>query len=415
MTGNANTGYADHDVVIVGGSLAAQVLAERLSERPALHVALINAPETQAQAGNLPMPWLPGQPSDYDGWAERGNEGWAFADVLPFLHRAQIHAGPPRAEQPSLLRALRQAAHQADLLLHDDFNGTHAYPPSAQPKPTLCMINGATVERIVFDGRRAIGVQVRLADGQQRVLRARKEVVVSAGTLRSPQLLMVSGIGEPLELRAQGVPLLQALPGVGRHLCAQLDATLPASSNAEPTVAPAGGLLQLDPAAARPDIQLIFTPAQQPQCLRLTLLYPRSRGAVTLDGPTMRTPPRITPPTLLHSDMARMVEGVKLAQKLLRMPALAAYASLPVHHGDEHALAQQLRSRCDRMARPAGACRMGYDILAVVDPQLRVHGVQGLRIVDASVMPTLVGGHTAVAEMLIAEKAAALMRMAMQG
>jgi choline dehydrogenase-like flavoprotein len=397
---NDHGDHGDHDVVIVGGSVAATVLAGRLSQHPALRVAWVGGaePHTDAAAAErwlTPCPW--GAASDYDAWAERGNGGWAFADVLP-------HGGPAPHEVPA----------GNDLRVFD----------------------GAVAERIVFDGRRAAGVQIRLGNGETRLLQARREVVVSAGALRSPHLLMVSGLGEPYELRAHGITALHALPGVGRHLCAHVDVSFnPVPLNPVPlNPAPfnhqanggahVGGLLKLDLSAHQPDLHVIVTlnaasarTAARLSC-RLTLLYPRARGAVTLAGPTVHTPARIDPPSLLHSDTARLVAGFKHAQQLMRLPALAAHAAqAPFSLGTtrEPAVAKLVRSRSNPMARPVGTCRMGYDILSVVDPQLRVHGVQGLRVVDASVMPTLVGGDAAAVEVMIANKAATLMRLAMQG
>jgi choline dehydrogenase-like flavoprotein len=390
VAGDAPTVNNDHDVVIVGGSVAATVLADRLSQHPALCVAWVNAaephtPDTAAERWLTPCAW--GAASDYDAWAERGNDGWAFADVLP-------HCGPA----PHL-------------------------PPAGND---LRVFEGAVAERIVFDGRRAAGVQIRLGNGEPRLLQARREVVVSAGALRSPQLLMVSGLGEPHELRAHGIDALHALPGVGRHLCAHIDVSfnpMPFKHQADDDTH-VGGLLKLDPSAHQPDMHVIVTTkaasartAARLSC-RLTLLYPRARGAVTLGGPTVHTPARIDPPSLLHSDTARLVAGLKHAQQLMRLPALAAHAAqAPFSLGttSEHAAAKLVRSRSNPMARPVGTCRMGYDILSVVDPQLRVHGVQGLRVVDASVMPTLVGGDAVAVEVMIANKAATLMRLAMQG
>ncbi|MFO1327524.1 MAG: GMC family oxidoreductase N-terminal domain-containing protein [Rubrivivax sp.] len=435
------------------------------------------------------MVYTRGHRHDYDQWAAMGNAGWCYDEVLPYFLRAEDNErlGAPwhgrggplpvsdlRTDNPFLGHFV-QAARQAGFPLNDDFNGAEqeglgvyqvtqrggerwstarAYlHPVMAKRPNLAVFTHAQAQRVRFEGRRATGVLIR-HQGQDLSLQARREVVLSAGAFHSPQLLMVSGVGDGSMLQAQGIAPVHHLPGVGRNLQDHVDfvfahevrsTDLPGVSVGgavrlwreigryrqqrrgmlTSNFAEAGGFLRLTPASAAPDLQLHFVTAIVDDHARrlhlahglschVCLLRPRSRGSVGLDGPTMATPPRIDPRYFDDErDLDDLVQGFKLTRRLLQAPALARHlvrdlVTAGVHSDDD--IRAVLRRRCDTIYHPAGSCAMGRGPLAVVDAQLRVHGIEGLRVVDASVMPTIVGGNPSAPVVMMAEKAADLMR-----
>jgi choline dehydrogenase-like flavoprotein len=437
------------------------------------------------------MVYMRGHHSDYDSWAAAGNPGWAYEDVLPYFKRAEhnetLHddfhgrGGPlnvawPRTDNPfhqHFLAAARQAGHA----INPDFNGAEqegmglnqvtqkngerwstyqAYLKPALSRPNLRVLTGACVQRLLFDpqgDRRVVGVSFRQG-GQVRQARARSEVLLCAGALQSPQLLMVSGIGPETELAGQGIALRHALPGVGRNLQDHIDfvfgwrtrgtdllgLSVPGSvrlvremlrwryrrrGQLSSNYAEMGGFMRLSSQSTAPELQLMVVTALLDDHARklhwghglschLVLLRPRSRGLVGLDGPTMDRPPRIDPRFFSEAqDVEDMVAGFKMTRQLMGQPALARHLVkdlFTAHVRSDDDIRTVLRQRCDTVYHPVGTCRMGNDALAVVDAQLRVHGVAGLRVVDASVMPTLPGGNTNAPTVMVAEKAADLIR-----
>ena len=525
----------EFDFVIAGGGSAGCVLAARLSEDPALRVALIEAggdgrsalvripagtvamlptrlnnwafqtvaqPGLNGRRGYQPrgralggssainaMVYIRGHRSDYDHWAALGNAGWGYDDVLPYFRKAEgnqrlgapwhgsdgpLSVADSRTDSP-FHRVFRDAAREAGFAWNDDFNGceqeglglyqvtqrdgercsaAHAYLfPAMARRPNLVVHTHTLAQRIVFEGRRAAGVQV-LQQGQPRLLRARREVIVCAGALQSPQLLMVSGIGDAPALARFGVPSLHHLPGVGRNLHDHIDFAFccrvpePALAGVSlrgslhllrewrrydrerrgllsTNFAEAGGFVRLRPDSAAPEIQLMLITGmvddhgRRPHLghglsLHTTLLRPRSRGSVELAGPTMATPPRVDPRFYEHpADLAEMVQGFRVGRRLLSAASFAQRITRELYSADAHSddqIRALLRARSDTVYHPVGSCRMGKDDMAVVDAELRVHGVQALRVVDASVMPRIVGGNTNAPTIMIAEKAAELIR-----
>ncbi len=436
------------------------------------------------------MVYARGQRQDYDDWATLGNAGWAFDDVLPYFKRAEHNERGADAFHgvggPLNVMDLRssnrfgelfvQAGVQAGFTRNADFNGTEqegvgafqvthrngerfsaakAYITPHLTRPNLKVITGGHATRILLDGKRAVGVEYRHG-GQAHALNARREVLLSAGALQSPQLLLLSGIGPGAELQRLGIAVVHDLPGVGKHLHDHVDVvqvinalhlkdlfglsftgalnTLKGilewrsqrSGMLTTNFAEAGGFIKSTPGEARPDLQLHFVIGKlidhgrkvvfgHGYSCHVCLLRPRSRGSLKLASPDPLAPPAIDPNFLADSDdVARMVRGFRLMRHILAQPALAG------HRGTELAasanarsdaqIEQFIRDRADTIYHPVGSCRMGAGPLDVVDAQLRVHGVQGLRVVDASIMPNIVSGNTNAPTIMIGEKAADMIR-----
>ncbi|NJM81860.1 MAG: FAD-binding protein [Tabrizicola sp.] len=345
----------------------------------------------------------------------------------------QFHHGPKRGERCS---------------------AAAAYLHPAMARPNLTVMTATRAERILLDGHRATGLLVR-RQGRQIALQARREVIVSLGSFGSPQLLMLSGIGPEDELRQHRIPVIHALPGVGQNLQDHLDHVISYTSPRRDVVglnpagllrlmkaglawrktgtglfaspmAEGGAFLRSDPGLSRPDLQLHFVVGIVDQHLRrlhladgfschVCVLRPESRGTVGLADPNPRSAPRIDPNFLSDPrDLQTLVAGARIMDTILAAAPLAPWRGrrfYPVD-GSDAALIADIRARADTIYHPVGTCRMGHDPLAVTDPDLRVRGIAGLRVVDASVMPRLVGGNTNAPTIMIAERAADLIAAA---
>lgn len=422
-----------------------------------------------------------GQPQDYDDWAATGCSGWTWRDVLPVFRRIEDNArgaddwhgtGGPLAvsdlRSPSpLSRAFVEAAVQCGYSRNDDFNGPRqegvglyqvyqkdgrrldagrAYLGDGRAWPNLRVLAGRPAQRILFEGRRASGVLV----GGRRLL-VRREVVVCAGAIGSPQLLMLSGIGPAAHLRELGLPVLHDAPDVGEHLQDHVDYTTnlrvraPGLIGTNPATivriarsigafrvrgegmltsnaAEAGGFIRSRAELDRPDLQLHFCIGMvddhnrrmhlsSGMALHVCVLRPASRGRVRLASSDVDDAPLIDPGFLsAPQDMALLLEGARIAQRILGAPALAAYRGRRLHGSgteDDDGLRALIRAHADTIYHPVGTCRMGADARAVVDPRLRVRGVDGLRVADASIMPALISGNTQAPAAMIGERAAA--------
>ena len=432
------------------------------------------------------MVYTRGHRSDYDRWAELGNPGWGYEEVLPYFRKAESNVrgssryhdgdGPLHVSDSELRYTISkvfiEAARQTGMPISEDFNGEQyegfgayqftiangrrcstavAYLHPAMTRPNLTVKTEAEVVAIEFDGKRAVGVTCDHKGGRSSV-RANREVIVSAGAYNTPQLLMLSGVGDPDELKAQGIGLVHALPGVGKNLQEHADAAVLTTSHfhggvqlsligvlqmvgegveyygahlgkLRASVTEAGGFLKTDPSLAVPDVQIHTIPllfddsgrdlrlmSQDGYSCHVCCLRPKSRGTVGLASANPAHAPVIDHKFFTHpDDLKTLVAGVRLVRKILAAPAFEPYRKEELHPGAEkesdEAIGQAVKDKLGIVYHPVGTCRMGSDDTAVVDPQLRVQGVEGLRVVDASIMPTLLGGNTNAPTIMIAEKA----------
>ena len=438
------------------------------------------------------MIYTRGHPSDYDRWAAEGNAGWSWDEVLPWFRKAEHNERGADAfhgaDGPLNVMDLRspnrfgpvfvEAAKQAGYPENHDFNGpeqegvglyqvTHkdgerfsaakAYLAPNRHRPNLHVVTGAHATRVLLEGRRAVGVACR-CDGRELELRARREVILSAGALLSPQLLMLSGIGPAEHLREHGIALAHHLPGVGQNLHDHVDVVQVVDApqltdlfglsftgmvNAVKGIlewrshrtgllttnfAEAGGFIRSAPGEPLPDLQLHFVIGKLVDHGRKTvfghgyschvcLLRPKSRGSLTLGSADPLAAPRIDPNFLADpDDVSRLVRGFKVMRHILEQPALAGLRGreLAASAGarDDASIEAFIRNHADTIYHPVGTCRMGNGPMDVVDAQLRVRGIEALRVVDASIMPSIVGGNTNAPVIMVAEKAADLIRQA---
>lgn len=432
------------------------------------------------------MCYIRGHARDYDEWEQLGCTGWNWDAVLPYFRKSEgnvrgadaFHGsdGPLTVSDPRYLNPLSpvflQAAQQAGFPACDDFNGADqngfghyqttirngqrcssavAYLNPIRKRENLKIISKATASRIIFEEGRASAVVYAIAGKGAYCEAASCEVIVCGGSINSPQLLMLSGIGPAAQLHQHGIAVVADSPGVGGNLQDHLDVcTLqkctrdisydqtnplgaglrfllfkqgPGTSN----IAESGGFWRSSLAEdARPDIQFHFVPAQLDDhgrhklpgsgyTLHACFLRPKSRGRLSLSGNSIAHKPRIDAGYLSDAegfDMKVMREAVKLSRHLLAQPAFDAFRGAEVFPGNtvqsDADLERFIREKAESIYHPVGTCKMGAcdDPQAVVDPQCRVKGVRGLRVVDASVMPKLIGGNTNAPTIMIAERVA---------
>ncbi|ETF01598.1 choline dehydrogenase [Advenella kashmirensis W13003] len=433
--------------------------------------------------------FIRGQPQDYDEWAEAGNTGWAWRDVLPYFIKSEhntrgegpLHGtgGPLWAshmtEHNPLMEAIFDAATEMGLPRNDDFNGASqegagyyqffvkngrrcsaavAYLKPAMRRANLHVETEALAEKILFKDAQATGIQYR-QHGRLKHAYAHKEVIVAAGALQSPHLLMLSGVGDEQQLRKHGIVPVHHLRGVGKNLQDHFNAKLvyrvsrPLTLNDSLSTlsgkiglgmnyllrrqgalawpAATGGLFaRALPDSLRPDIQCHFglLSAEGKRyiphkfsgaTLQVCQLRPESRGEITLKSNNPAEPPLIDA-NYLSTDLDRrcMLEGLKLTRRLAQQKALQEYFTEEYQPGkdvmSDDDLLDYIRETSATIFHPAGTCKMGEDKEAVVNARLQVHGVAGLRIVDCSIMPTLVSGNTNAPVIMIAEKASEMIQ-----
>jgi choline dehydrogenase len=429
--------------------------------------------------------WVRGHRVDYDGWAE-SCPGWSWEEVLPYFKRAEHRVGSNaggvygtsgpqfiselRDPNPTTLAFLAACAElgmrrleELNELDNTGFSLTpvtqrrglrhsaaDAYLRPVRRRPNLTVVTGAYVQRILFDGARATGVEYREAAGVTQRVTVSGELILSAGAIKSPQLLMLSGVGDPEQLRAVGVEPRHELVGVGANLqdhlvclitvhCLKPVTLVAADSRGQlarfllgrrgmltSSVNEAIAYVRSDPALAAPDFELIWLPAPLldggltlPPTHGLTLavlfLQPDSRGHIGLASADPAEPPVIDPGYLTaESDLRNLVAGLRIAEPLCDTAALRPYVGAPMAPWpgkvDDAKLATFVRETAVTAFHPVGTCRMGSNDAAVVDCELRVRGLDGLRVVDASVMPRIIRGHTQAPTVMIAERAADFIR-----
>ncbi|OTG95623.1 GMC family oxidoreductase [Acinetobacter sp. ANC 3832] len=430
------------------------------------------------------MIYIRGHRQDYDNWSASGNAGWSYDEVLPYFIKSEnnerIHdqyhgnSGPLsvtdlHSDNPLQQRYLNAAKEQGFPIL-DDFNGaeqeglgvyqvTHingercsaarAYLFPHMQRPNLTVITQALTQRILIENNVAIGVEYK-HQGQVKQIRARREVLLSAGAIQSPQILMLSGVGDQQELNQHGIEVKKHLPGVGKNFHDHPDfifaykvkdiqgtfgLSIPGTIDLFKQIgryrnerrglmttnfAECGGFLKSSPEQVLPNLQLHFVVALVDNHARtmhtghgischVCLLNPKSRGTIKLSGASVDDPLLIDPNFYDDDwDLEEMVKGFKVTKKLMEADAFKSIVKEDLFTAKvqtDEDIRQILRDRSDTVYHPVGSCKMGVDEMAVVDPQLRVYGIQSLRVVDASIMPTVVNGNTNAPVIMIAEKA----------
>jgi len=434
------------------------------------------------------MVYIRGNAADYDHWRQLGNTGWSHDDVLPYFRKLEDNArgadefhgtGGPQAvsEQRDfhpLGRAHLEAAVQAGYPLNPDFNGAtqegfgryqvtqrtgrrwstaRGYLRPARKRPNLTVETGAFANRVIFEGRHAVGVEYAVGD-EVRVVRPKAEVILALGAFNSPQLLQLSGVGPAPLLREHGIDVVADMPGVGADMqdhylvrtvyrCKQpvtLNDVMQSRLRSAGTLlryalfrrgmmamaaVPTGGFFRSDPSLATPDLQhhiVLYSnggaTGKHGSTLHefsglsatIIMLRPESRGAVEIGSADPRAAPLIKSRYLsAEHDSQALMRGVRAVQEIMRQPALEPFVGDAVEPGadvvSDDDVIEYLRNFGNTGFHPTSTCRMGVDETAVVDPRLRVRGFEGLRVVDASIMPAVTSGNTNAPTIMIAEKA----------
>ncbi|MEP2455322.1 GMC family oxidoreductase N-terminal domain-containing protein [Roseibium sp.] len=440
------------------------------------------------------MVYIRGQHADFDDWEAEGNPGWGFADVLPYFKKMETNdqgesdyrggSGPQyvstmKRDLHPLCDVFLKGAQEAGYTYNPDFNGpgqegvglyqntakggfrmstARAYLGRARKRSNLDIQTKAHASRIVLEGQKAVGVAYRQG-GKEKTVTARKEVIVSAGAVNSPQLLMLSGIGDGAELKASGVEVAVHRPAVGKNLQDHLGVDYLYRSKV-PTlntqlhpwwgklyqgiryvltrrgplslgVNQAGGFVKTDTSPSRPNVQLYFSPVsytkapagQRPLMnpdpfpgflLGMQPTRPTSRGHIALRSSDPMAAPLIHPNSLsTEHDRNEMVEACRILRKIAESPAMQAVIDEEIAPGPsvqgEDDMLQDARARCSTVFHPVSTCRMGPNPDEnVVDARLRVYGVDGLRVADTSIFPTVTSGNTNAPAIMVGEKAAAI-------
>jgi choline dehydrogenase len=472
--------------------------------RPQLNWGFETTPQAALNGRRIPVPrghvlggsgsingmvYHRGYPRDYDDWAAAGATGWSYAEVLPYFTRSEnnenfpasaLHGrgGPMNVRFPPRPNTMTGDFIDAVRSLHfpacADFSGSNpegvglrqatirkgrrestarAMLRPALSRVNLTLLTGARARRIVFSGKRAVGIDAIRA-GQALHVSARREVILTMGAIQTPQLLLCSGVGDGTELARLGIAVVHHLPAVGRnlhdHLAAPvrmktsstapfglslrtvprglwslieyaLSASGPLASNVFESVA----FLRTDQSLDRPDFQFVFQPSNRatPQvplplghgfAISPVYLYPKSRGRLNIESPDPFARPLIDSGLLSNpEDLAPMIRAVQLCRRILGAAPFARYRATEVAPGPDvrtaDEIAEFIRATASTVHHPVGTCRMGTDLAAVVDPTLRVIGLEALRVADASIFPSIMGGNTNAPTVMVAERAADLL------
>jgi choline dehydrogenase len=441
------------------------------------------------------MLYVRGNPADFDGWAQMGCRGWSFDDVLPYFRKSENYVqggdvafrgkgGPLQVEDYRTILPLThrfvEAAQQAGFAYSKDLNGrmqegvgysqmtrkgrfrgstAQTFLAEAKGRSNLQVETEAIATRLLFEGKRCVGVTFRQR-GQDRALRAAREVILCGGAINSPHLLQISGVGPAAHLQSIGVPVVHELPGVGGNLqdhyvarvshraknavsINQLARGIRLAAEAVRFATTGRGALTFGvtsaqvfcrsrPELASPDLQLLFTPAsydaarfgqlerQAGMTVAVCPVRPDSRGTIMAHSADPLAAPLITPNYLSDPNDQRVLNaGIRFTRQIFASPAIAQHSVEETLPGpgvvSDDALADYARCYGTTIFHPVGTCRMGEGPAAVVDSRLRVHGMDGLRVIDASVMPTLTTGNTNAPTIMIAEKGAVMIREDAQG
>jgi choline dehydrogenase len=441
------------------------------------------------------MAYVRGNPQDYDHWAALGNKGWSYKEVLPYFIKSEHHEefGEPFHSQQGLLhvsfakypsplsKVFIEACAECGIPYNADYNSDRQFGASllqytiknnkrqstataflqpAMQRSNLALLTNTLVKRVLIEKNKAVGVELLTSKTASEEVYCNKEVIVSAGAIKSPQLLLLSGIGDASTLKHAGIEMQLHLPGVGSNLqdhvwtnVSNLTSIATANNDIKPINMLKGLLqylllnkgplcnspiettafLQTEPGLTRPDIQFHFAPFYTGDdyktdlynintfphtngCSILTiLLHPESRGSISINTNNPMCPPVIQPNFFQQEqDKATLLKGLKKAMEVADAQSLRLYSAGGLHHPVRHAsdevLVDHMCKSLETLYHPVGTCKMGSDEMAVVNEKLQVHGMMGLRVIDASIMPTIVSGNTNAACIMIGEKGSDLIK-----
>ena len=433
------------------------------------------------------MLYVRGQKEDYDEWAALGNKGWSYQDILPYFKKSECNErgaseyhggkGPLHVSDRPVFYPISnvfvEASKQVGFKETNDFNGAdqegvgmyqctikdgqrcgagRGYLKPAMARQQVNVIVEALVNRIVIENKKATGVEFT-RKGKRAIVSANKEVILSGGAINSPQVLMLSGIGDKAQLEKHGIDCIQHLPGVGKNLQEHVDACVLVNSKKSDgftaslsgllkmtpdtlkymwnkkgklanSILEAGGFIKTKASLDRPDVQLHMVPllfddngrdlklmSKDGYSCHVCVLRPKSTGEVSLVSAKPTDAPEIDFNFFSHpDDKAVLVDGIKQVRKILAAPAFDGHRGDEVHPGaniqSDDDIFEKCLERLGTVFHPVGTCKMGQDELAVVDSELKVYGIDRLRVVDASIMPNLISGNTNAPTIAIAEKAA---------
>ncbi|MBG1245102.1 GMC family oxidoreductase [Nostoc sp. NZL] len=414
------------------------------------------------------MVYMRGNPRDYDHWQSLGNPGWSYQDILPYFKKSEhqqrgaseFHGVDGELSVTDLIAPAVVSQRFVDAAVelgydhNPDVNGKQqsgaglyqltikdgkrhsaaaAFLVPILQRPNLTVTTGALVTRLLFENARTVGVEY-LHEGTLHQVKVNSEMILSAGAFDSPKLLMLSGIGDAEHLQAMGIPVVANLPGVGQNLqdhpvvSVAHEATQDLHTASTSSIAEASLFLHTEGNLdAAPDLQFLFgtvvlvPPGYAHSGLGFTSLvclpHPQNIGSVSLRSLDPKDAPMIQMNFLQsEADVQKLVAGIKLLRNLFGASAFDEFRGEEIAPGadkqSDTALVAYIREACDTVYHPVGTCKMGTDPMAVVDPQLRVYGIEGLRVVDASIMPTITTGNTNAPTIMIGEKAADLIKAA---